>query len=206
MSYCRNCGNQLSDGSVFCSKCGISLNENKGGTSPPPNSSAKSDYSKGDSLHFGYSSKTVTRLFFLIAIILIIAIIVTITINDEIAKLEKLYDRNWAYKYKEAINKCISYRKFNTFFDILLIAALVWRCLLTRKNYLRIYDEHISGVSCLPIGVSTVEISNLSINRIHSVYAKNNDTLVVEADKKYVFLIDNAEKAHLELYKKIHKN
>lgn len=203
MIYCRKCGNQMPDDSVFCSKCGCNQNESVGSSNTP----AKESLHPNDesTLYFGYSSKAITIFFLSIAVIFIISLIATISINGKIAELERLYDRNWAYKYKEAINEVTSLRNFNIFFDILLSAALIWRCLLIRKNHLRVYSDHISGTSCLPIGVTTVDINNLSYDRIHSVSYKNDRTLIVEADKKYVFIIDNADIARNEIYWRIHK-
>lgn len=197
MIYCRKCGNQMPDDSVFCSKCGCNQNESVGSSNTP----AKESLHPNDesTLYFGHSTKTITRFVFTIAFIFLILIIVIIIINGKIVELEE-------YWYtKDEIRKLTSMRNFNIFIDIALSAALLWRCVLTKKNFLRINNDSINGVSCLPFGFTTVEAHNININRIHSVVFKNSETLIVEADKKYVFLIENADKARNEIYWKMHK-
>ena len=53
MIYCRKCGSQMPDDSVFCSKCGCNQNDSIGNSASP---SEESIYQNTDNEHTHYSS------------------------------------------------------------------------------------------------------------------------------------------------------
>lgn len=198
MIYCRKCGNQMPDDTVYCNKCGYNQNGSVGNSASPSEESFHPN--DENTLYFGHSTKTITRFVLIIAFIIGIATIVTLFIDREIIELEEHY-----WKYGTEIKELTLLRNINIFIDVAYVAALLWRCNLTKKNYLRINNDSISGVSCLPFGFTTVDVHNIRIDSMYSVGFKDSETLIVVADKKYVFLIENAEKARNEIYWKMHK-
>ncbi len=209
--FCRKCGNEIPNDSVFCGKCGFNQKEQTN-SSPqsykndsPQNKSLFHDGTSGssESMYFDHSTKAVTIFVIAIAFILVVGIVSTIFINEKITTLEEYY---YHYgRYRTELSQMKSLRNWNIFFDVMLIGSLLWRCFLTSKNYLRISGGMLNGICCPPFGFTTAEIRDLQITNIRSVEAKNKYSLVVTTDKNYVFLIEDAEKAYWIIYKKIHE-
>lgn len=208
--FCRKCGNEISDDSIFCGKCGFNQNEQiyspsqSGDTNSQKESHTTPDSTSGSgkAKYFDHSVKAISNLVAVIVAIVVILIMVTFFINGQIAELES---RAYIERVRDAINQLETMRNFNILFDVLMTGGLMWRSYLTNKNHLRISGDMLDGVCCPPFGFTTVTIEDLMIKDIISVEAKNNNTLVITTDKKYIFLIENAKKAAKIISKKMSK-
>lgn len=208
--FCRKCGNEISDDSIFCGKCGFKQNEQIYSPSQPGDMSFRTEShttpdstsDSGKAKYFDHSVKTISNLVAGIVWIVVILIMVTFFINGQIAKLE---GRAYIERVHDAINQLETMRNFNILFDVLMIGGLMWRSYLTNKNHLRISGDMLDGVCCPLFGFTTITVENLMIRDIQSVMAKNNNTLVITADKKYIFLIENAKKAAKIISRKMSK-
>ncbi|MBR2913416.1 MAG: hypothetical protein IKC40_05805, partial [Oscillospiraceae bacterium] len=73
--------------------------------------------------------------------------------------------------------------------------------LYNEQNHLHISEGILNGVSCSYLGSTdlmgfiTMNLRDLKVTDITKVIVKNNYTLVIMTNKKYVFLIEDAQKA-----------
>ncbi|MBR3970338.1 MAG: zinc ribbon domain-containing protein [Ruminococcus sp.] len=203
MIYCRKCGNQMPDDSVFCSKCGCNQNDSIGNSASPSEESFHPNINNENSIYFGYSERKLKQNIILIIAVIISTSFLILILNSQISEMEIR-----SYMYKTKISKLETIRSLIVFFDILYTALMIWSSIRLKKVYLRINGNSISGTA---FGTLTnTDIRNLSIKNIKSMELQNEkfmyDLLTIKADKPYVFFIENAEKAHMELHKKMHNN
>ena len=180
MIYCRKCGNQMSDNSVFCNKCGFNQNDSLSVSNSPQNQSSHTSENDENSLYFGYSDKAFNQgVIGIIFFLLGCGVLMLLIKNETISSVIK-------------------------FFAFIYTAIAIWSCIRVKKQYLRINKDSFSGTAG---GVLTnSEINNMSVKGITSIKVIGDNTLLVQADKLYRFDIENAEKAQLELHKKIHNH
>lgn len=180
MIYCRKCGNQMPDDSVFCNKCGCNQNESIGNSASPSEASLHPNDNNENSLCFRYNEKVFNQnIFWIITVLICSGIVILISKNETL--------RGWI-----------------VFFDIIYAAGVIWSCIRVKNQILRINNDTISGIAG---GLfSNTEVHNLSIKRISNMQVFKDTALIIYADKPYTFNIENAEKARMELHKKIHNN
>lgn len=186
MSYCRKCGNQLSDDSVFCSKCGLKQTDPLAVSDSSSIQSRNTSDSDENPMYFRYSEKALTK-----KIMVIVFFIVSLIF---LRGFPALFDIEIPLAGSDGF----------LILMILCIAEVIWSCVLLQKQYLRINKDSISGAAA-GFFINT-EVHNLSLKRITDVKTVDDTLLMVFADRAYYFNVENAEKAHMELHKKIHNH
>ncbi len=179
MIYCRKCGNQIPDDSTYCSQCGCKQNDSIGNANALSVQSQNTSNNNESSLHFGYNEKQFATIILVIVLLVVMYILLSFVLPVSIKKVD-------------GIKKL----------TILCIGLNIWSCITLQKQHLCINKDTISGIANGFIVNTTLH--SLSIKQITNVQVIQNKMLMITANNKaYGFCIENAEKAHLELHKRM---
>lgn len=196
MFYCKNCGNQLSDDSKFCGKCGtpqsspISNNQS-------PTSQANSVNSGNILLKTGYSNKLLTKHIVSIIIGIILIALIYIILEQFISQNDNTYSYGGGFKYSAS-----SVSFFRTLCHLCAIWTLIYdimyviKCFQIKNNYLNITEEGIYGVACPSFGFGTLNF-NIQFNQIKSVAVKSGRIIFTTNfdNKKYCLYVEDYDTA-----------
>lgn len=186
MIYCRKCGNQIPDDSTYCSQCGCKQNDSIGNANALSEQSQNTSNNNESSLHFGYNEKQFGTIIIVIVLLVVMYILLSFVLPVSIKVLPV------SIKKVGGLKKLI----------ILCIGLNIWSCITLQKQHLCINKDTISGIANGFIVNTTLH--SLSIKQITNVQVIQNKMLMITANNKaYGFYIENAEKAHLELHKRM---
>lgn len=210
MAYCRKCGYQIQDDAVYCGKCGSEQNASAPqqpvqyiDTTPTiqqVKASADNSVKCADdtNLYFGYSNRMVTTNVICGVLGLVFVVIGVIFCNHKIGGLE---DYRWL---SDEIERLVLFRNVFIFLGLIVLVNF-WRAFMVSKNYLRITGNVINGV-CYN-GIANGTVYSLDISRVRNVTMKGRNALVIlaDADKKYVFFLDDPNRAATIIRSKFYK-